>query len=232
MFPLDSDPALIHELRRIVTASPFDPEDVVVATTDRSRDDTVEWVAETFGASVYRGSEDDVLGRVYRAADAAGADGVIRVTGDNPLVEPAVLTRLAELLRNHDLDYVSNKLNGTFPLGLGASAFTVQALQRADTTVSEDHYREHMGAYFRDSLDRFQWADISAVDVFDETLIDDVPDFSALRLTMDEADDYRLLSRIYDEIQYDQILDTATAISYISDADLRTINATVVQDVS
>jgi len=55
MFPLDGDPALIHELRRIVTASPFDPEDVVVATTDRSRDDTVEWVAETFGASVYRG---------------------------------------------------------------------------------------------------------------------------------------------------------------------------------
>ena len=231
MYPLDGDPTLVHELRRIVTAPQFDPKEVLVATTDRPRDDTVEWVAEQFGAMVYRGAEDDVLGRIYRAANAVGADGVVRVTADNPLVEPAVLTHLSDLLQNPGVDYVSNKLDGTFPIGLGADAFTVQALQRANDTVSDGYYREHAGAYFRDSLDRFRWDNVSAVDVFDETLIKDVPDFSDLRLTMDVADDYQLLSQVYDKVQYDYILETATAIRYISDTDLRVVNADVVQDV-
>ncbi|WP_280537341.1 NTP transferase domain-containing protein [Halopenitus sp. POP-27] len=231
MYPLDGDPALIHELRRIVAASRFDPEDVLVATTDRPCDDTVEWVAKKFGATVYRGTENDVLGRIYRAADAAGADGVVRVTADNPLVEPAVLTHLSDLLQNCDVEYVSNKLDGTFPIGLGASAFTLQALQRANDTVSDDYYREHAGAYFRDSLDRLRWEDISAIDIFNETLINDVPNFSSLRLTMDVADDYRLFSQVYNEVQYDYILDAATAINYISDTDLRVVNENVVQDV-
>lgn len=232
MYPLNGDSALVHELRRIVAAPSFDPEDVVVATTDHPRNDTVQWVAEEFGAAVYRGSEDDVLGRLHRAVDAARADGVVRVTGDNPLVDPAVVTSLAERLRSREVDYVSNKLDGTFPVGLGASAFTGRALERAADTVTDEYYREHAGAYFRDSLDRLRWADVTATDVFDEALLDAVPEFSELRLTMDEAADYRLLAQLYDAVPYDHVLDTATAIRHVIDADLRAINTDVVQDVS
>lgn len=58
-----------------------------------------------------------------------------------------------------------------------------------------------------------------------------MPVLRKLRLALDEADDYRLLSRVYEEVAYDQILDTRDAIRYILHSDLQRINTDVEQQV-
>jgi spore coat polysaccharide biosynthesis protein SpsF (cytidylyltransferase family) len=232
MLPLDGDPTLVREIRRIGTASSFDREDVVVATTNCPCDDVIDWTANRVGARVYRGPETDVLGRIHAAIEASGADVVVRATGDNPLVDPRLIDELVRTIRTADVDYVSNKVEGTFPTGLGASAFTSRAISRAAETVEDDIYREHMGKYFRDNLNRITWTNVTAREVFDDTLLDEVPDLPNLRLTMDEPADYRLLSRVFDEVPYDDVLDTETAIRYIVAHDLQAINADVTQAIS
>jgi spore coat polysaccharide biosynthesis protein SpsF (cytidylyltransferase family) len=58
---------------------------------------------------------------------------------------------------------------------------------------------------------------VTAKEVFGNEFVDSIPTLPKLRLTLDEADDYRLLSRVYEEVAYDQILDTRNVIRYIVD---------------
>ncbi|MFB6139902.1 MAG: cytidylyltransferase domain-containing protein [Halosimplex sp.] len=231
MLPLDGTPALVHEIRRAAAAEPFGVDDVVVATSANDRDDVIEFVAEREGARVYRGSESDVIGRVHRAMAAADADVAVRLCGDNTLIDPQLPTALLEVLQTADADYASTKFERTFPIGHNADAFTRETIRRAADDAESDYHREHVGQYFKDGRERFDTATVTADAVFDESVRNAVPDFSALRLTMDEADDYRLLSRVYESVPHDEILDTADAIRYIAEEELAGINADVEQAV-
>lgn len=63
MLPLDCDHVLEHGVRRVSSADRVD--EVVVATSEKKQDDIVARYAEREGAGVYRGSEEDVLGKNY-----------------------------------------------------------------------------------------------------------------------------------------------------------------------
>src|SRR5437868_2921444 len=65
--------------------------DVVVATSTASADDILAEYASAEGVGVFRGSEQDVLDRYYRASRQAEADVVVRITSDDPFKEPAVI---------------------------------------------------------------------------------------------------------------------------------------------
>lgn len=80
MLPLADDHVLTHDVRRASTANHVD--DVVVATSERTADDIVARYATRAGAHTHRGSESDVLGRMYDAAQNADADINVRITGD------------------------------------------------------------------------------------------------------------------------------------------------------
>src|SRR4051812_17986053 len=66
-------------------------DQIVLATSDDPRNDPLaDWVTK-LGYVVHRGSETDVLDRYYQAPKSVAADTVVRITGDCPLVDPAVV---------------------------------------------------------------------------------------------------------------------------------------------
>ena len=88
----------------------------------------------------FQGDLDNVIDRFLRCADAFGSDVIVRVTGDSPLVDPAMIDAAVEHLLAHDLDYVHTQ---ALPVGTYAEVFTTRALRRAqqaavDSTRSED----------------------------------------------------------------------------------------------
>ncbi|AUV81812.1 hypothetical protein C2R22_09265 [Salinigranum rubrum] len=84
MLPLDGRHVLEHVVRRTAAATSID--EVVVATSENGADDIIARYAERAGATVFRGSETDVLDRMYHAAKGAEADVVVRITADCPLI--------------------------------------------------------------------------------------------------------------------------------------------------
>ena len=111
-------PMLEHVITRAALAETLDA--VVVATTVEAADDAVADLAAACGALVTRGSVSDVLSRYLLAAEEHGADVVVRVTSDSPLVDPELIDRLVRLRASAEADYASNELPPTYPQGYDA----------------------------------------------------------------------------------------------------------------
>src|SRR5678816_3469510 len=129
LLDIEGQTMLERVVRRIQRSSSID--DVVIATTDRPADVVVAGEAEKIGVKVVRGDEDDVLDRFRQAAIESGAATIVRVSADSPLVDPEVIDMVVDAFLSHDVDYASNKLEPTFPLGLDVEAFSRDALESA-----------------------------------------------------------------------------------------------------
>ncbi|NYZ15433.1 glycosyltransferase family protein [Azospirillum sp. RWY-5-1] len=151
-------PLLAHHLGRLRRARLIDT--VVLATTINATDDPVAELAERLGIGVFRGDEQDVLGRFAGAAQAFGADVVVRVTADCPLIDPALIDEavgrfLAGQTDTPPMDYV-NIDTGRFPRGLDAEVFTRRALDEAAREAVAPDEREHVTPFLYRRPQRFR----------------------------------------------------------------------------
>lgn len=224
MLPLNGEHVLFHDIRRVKAAETVD--DVVVATSTERADDIVARYAPESGATVFRGSESDVLERMFHAADQADAEIVVRITGDCPLLSPKVVDRIVERLIKTGADYCTNILERTFPRGLDVEAFTFDSFERVHEEATDPHHREHVTPFYREQNTRFDVASVTSDEVFEESWMQDRTD---IRLTLDEADDYELLQTIYGRIEYADILPVRDAIRLVDEENLHELNADIEQ---
>jgi len=122
---------------------------VCCAIPDSSENDVVADEANRCGVSVFRGSETDVLDRYYKAAKQIGADVILRVTSDCPLIDPEIAASVLQLRENENSDYACNNLPPTWPHGLDCEAFTFAWLERAAREAEAKTEREHVTPYIR-----------------------------------------------------------------------------------
>lgn len=142
---IEGEPMLARVVRRLTWCTRV--RHVVVATTADEADDPVGAAAESAGVPRYRfgGDPNDVLGRYAAAARCHGADVVVRVTADCPLIDPALVDRMVEMLvSNPQMDYASNVVERTFPRGLDVEAFWLDTLLRLDRKATDPADREHV----------------------------------------------------------------------------------------
>lgn len=170
---------------------------VIVATSNLPDDDKTQTEAEKYGAKVYRGSLEDVLGRYLGAAEKFGLDNIVRITADCPCVDPVIISAIIEKLIREKRDYVSNVEKRAFPHGLDTEAFTFSALQKANLNEEKPEIREHVTYHIR------------LTDDFNKTSFTDtfgLPHRPDIRITLDTAQDYTLLSALFTILPKDFLL--------------------------
>lgn len=173
---------LIERLSRAETV-----DEIVLATSVDPRNDPLEAYVRGLGVAVYRGSEGDVLDRYYHAAVEASADVVVRITGDCPLVDPAVVDDVVGQFHAAGVDYLSNTIVPTYPDGLDTEVCSMAALTRAWREADAPFDREHVTPYLKTSPSVRQ---VNVVAPGGE-------DHSAKRWTVDEPSDFTVVSRIF-----------------------------------
>lgn len=149
---LAGDTVLAHVLRRCRAIPGVDL--VVCATVEGPDGEPVAGEAERAGAVVFRGSEQDVLGRYLGAARAVAAERILRVTSDCPLIDPGLCGRVLALCGpgpEGGPDYASNNMPPSWPHGLDCEAFTRALLERAAETADSAYAREHVTPWMRDA---------------------------------------------------------------------------------
>jgi spore coat polysaccharide biosynthesis protein SpsF len=189
LLPLAGRPVLSWLIEGLKQAKGLDA--IIAATTTEGADDPVAELARSEGVLLYRGSERDVLDRYYRAAGDHGLQAVVRVTGDNPLTEPAFIEGALSVHREAGADYT----NGKNPLytvpGSGCEVVSMAALERAwrEGELPED--REHVTHYILRNQPRFRVATFKPQEPWRNP---------GLRLTLDEPEDYELLTRLFERL--------------------------------
>ncbi len=185
LLPLAGRPVLGHVVERLSHCSTL--AGIVVATTTEASDDAITEFCEGADAAVFRGSEEDVLDRYYQAAAQFEADPVIRITADCPAIDPAVVDQVVNGFLEGEFDLFG--LMGEFPDGLDCTVFAGSALRRAWEEATLASEREHVGPYIQNHPELFH---TGGIELFEGQ--------GHQRWTLDEPEDYELLTAIFDAL--------------------------------
>lgn len=164
----------------------------VVATTTNPNDDATVAAAKKLEVGVTRGSEDDVLDRFHDAADSYEADIIVRVCADSPFIDPAVIDEAIEtfLSARPPVDYASNKLSPTFPLGLDIEVFSRAALERAWREATESFQRAHVTVYIYQNPSIFSLIPVATS-----------RNLHAMRWTVDTPEDLEFARQVFKRLE-------------------------------
>ncbi len=182
--PLLGKPMLARQCERILLSKLVDK--LIIATSTLAIDDAIVDLASELGIPCYRGSPDDVLLRILDASRLMGATTVVRLTGDCPLIDADIIDQTIVLHQASGNDYTSNCVPATYPDGLDVEICSIEALEQANLLCKDLSIREHATYYIRLQPEQFKLG----------TLKSDL-DFSFMRWTVDESEDFVLVEKIF-----------------------------------
>lgn len=163
---------------------------IVLATTNNLIDDELAVLVNNLGFDVYRGSENDVLDRFYKATEIYVPEFIVRITADCPMIDPEIVDEVIKQLIHTKSDYCSNNKPPTFPDGFDVEVFTFKSLKKAWEFSSKPYDREHVTPFIYRNPNKFKISTYS----YHKNL-------SELRLTVDEKVDFEVVKKVFHEFE-------------------------------
>ncbi len=161
-------------------------DEIIIATTIKENDNVLEKIAKLDGIKIFRGNECNVLERFYYAAKIYKLDLIIRLTGDNPCIDPLLISTILENHIRNKVDYT--KTEG-YPIGLDVEVFNFNALEKSYKNATKYYEKEHVTPYINRNPKIFK---INEVKAPQELYAPDI------RITLDTEEDYALLCAVFD----------------------------------
>lgn len=197
LLKLAGKPLISHIIERLKNCKMYD--NIVLATTCNDEDNVLENIAFERKINVFRGSENDLVDRIYSTAKKNNADIVVRFPADNATPEPKEVDKIIKFYINNDYDFCSNLCNiydNGYPDGIGAEVFSFKVLSKIYNLKASARNREHLSLYF---YDYYEKKSVSEFNFSTGTI--SCPKSVArpnLKLSIDTFDDYIFISKIYD----------------------------------
>jgi spore coat polysaccharide biosynthesis protein SpsF len=117
---------------------------VVIATSDQPHDDSIAKWCDEQALGCYRGSLENVAGRMIAAARARSAEAFVRISGDSPLIDPALVAHAIRLFELDEVDLVTNVQTRTFPKGFSVEVIRIAPLEQTLARHGSGDDREHV----------------------------------------------------------------------------------------
>lgn len=173
---LAGKPLLGYLLERLARAPSLDA--IVVATSTDPADAAVARLCDERAVACHRGSLEDVVARLADTAKEHRLDAVVRVSGDSPLLDPAIVDRAVDLFREGGTDVVTNVFPRTFPRGQSVEVLGGGVLEALRAAPLDPEDREHVTPFVYRHAERFRVTSFTREE-----------DASHVRLVVDTAED-------------------------------------------
>ena len=199
LLPLEDLSVIEHAMRNLKVVN----ADVFALLTEPSSTSQLTPLAEKWGYEVFVGDADDVLKRYADAVRHFSVTTVMRATGDNPLVSGKLANQILDHHKLKNADY--SHFTG-LPLGTGVGVAHAEALLTAHRLAENPYEREHVTPYlfFRD--DQYKINNVPAPAEYY------CPDG---RVTLDTAEDYAIIKRIYHQLYQGQPIEIKALVSWL-----------------
>jgi len=185
LMPLANKPVLVHIVERLSYCKLVG--NILVATSHEDSDNPIAEYCNNNNINYYRGSLNDVLDRYYQAAKNCNAESILRITGDCPAIDPVVVDAVIAGYLSNAYDLYG--LGGEFPDGLDCTVFSFTALEKAWKDAKLQSEREHVCPYIENNPQMFRNGYLELFKGLEKQ-----------RWTLDEPEDYILLSKIFDKL--------------------------------
>ncbi|MCW8836406.1 MAG: glycosyltransferase family protein [Rhodospirillales bacterium] len=177
---------MVERLQRVPSL-----DGIVIATTVNEADDPVAELARGLGVGCHRGSEEDVMDRVLGAALAHDAKVIVETTGDCPLIDPVIVEKCIQRYLESGVDYLSNILERTYPIGMDTQVFATDILADAASRTDDPVDHEHVSLFIYRHPELYSLGNVAAPPELRD------PD---LRLTLDTIEDFHLIETVFSRL--------------------------------
>lgn len=192
---IEGKPALQILTERLSKSKLID--EIIFAATENPLDDELEDFGKQIGIFTYRGSEDDVLGRVVNAVESVRGDIIVEITGDCPLIDSGVVDYVISNYANNfprydyvtNIGYVGNEKR-EIPIGMDVRVFSFKDLKHISEITNDPEDREHVSLYFfRTGKEKYRLFNVDTPDKWKRSYNP--------RLCLDTAEDLELIKKIF-----------------------------------
>lgn len=196
---------LEHIVDRLRHCKPIDQ--IVISTTFLKEDIPILKLAEKIGVACFTGPVDNVFQRFIETGKVVNAGTILRVCGDNPLID----TNLIDLMISchlkilPDITFVEKKV----PLGTAIEVLQFNSLLGLSNTINKKCYLEHVTPYFYEHPEEFKLNPVEVPDYLEE---------NSFRLTVDTEEDLTVIKAIYKDLyKPGSIFSTKKAIMFLKE---------------
>jgi len=181
---------IIERLRKVK-----DIDKIILVTGNRSKNKLLIKEAKRLNIEFFCGSEKNILDRFYQASLQFKPDNIIRVTGDNPLIDFNLIKNGFKIFLEKRVDVLSIERKKTFPIGMNFEIFRTCSLHDA----WKDNYKMFQDQNFQETfipptkylLEKRKYHNFDLVNE---------KNLSTIRLTVDYYEDFLLVSEIFNEL--------------------------------
>ncbi|MGA1823491.1 MAG: cytidylyltransferase domain-containing protein [bacterium] len=178
-----------------------DISEIVLCTSVNSQDKPLVDIARDNGIYYFNGDEDDVLKRLFNAAQFFNMDYFLGITADNPLITIYYSDVIVDTIKtgHHDFIYLEG-----LPLGAATYGMKTKALEtvcKIKTIVNTEIWGT--------LINRPNVFDVAKINVTGKLKRPE------LRFTLDYEEDYALIDTIYSHVPFEKVLNLYNVIDYL-----------------
>jgi spore coat polysaccharide biosynthesis protein SpsF len=203
--PIEGMPLLEHIIIRLKQVLEIDL--ILLAIPDKKSEIPLVELAHQLQVSVFPGSENDVLGRFIKAGESVQTDHVVRVCGDNPLIDIPLSNSLIQAHLSDNADFTIP--DDPVPLGSSCEIIRFETLKKIGKLAKSSIYREHVTTWFHDHPSDFKIKRVNPPDYLKGC---------TFRLTVDTEPDIILIEELFKNLPHSPAspLDLQTAIEFLN----------------
>jgi spore coat polysaccharide biosynthesis protein SpsF len=194
-------------------------DEIIVGTTNLIEDKKIVEYLQKNGIKYFCGNSNDVLDRYFQCAKKFFCTTIVRITADDPLIDPKIIDSMIEKYKNNEYDYVTNCLTRTFPYGTEVEIFSFNALKISWKNAKLYSEREHVTPFIKNNPHNFK--------IFN---VKNNENISNLRWTIDHENDLKLVREIVKNIKTRPILMKDILALFKNKPDLIKINESNIRD--
>ena len=187
LLEVGSTTCIKHLIRRVQLAKKVSK--IIVCTTNEESDDYLVSHLSDMDVHISRGDSMNIVSRVINGvAEIGKCKNVIRITGDDIMVDPEYIDKIIDDHNESQVDYTSSK---KLPSGTETEIFKLITLKRLEDSCADLQGTEYLTYYIERNKPHFSTRTL------------DVPDEhnKEYRLTIDTKEDYEIVRRFIETME-------------------------------